>query len=187
MSLHRRAGRRTANTAEVNMSSWKSKSLAFACMAIASVTAGLGLAVGTHAQGASDRPFAIEGGWLFTVTPPPGTPGPASFTSLDSFAAGGGWSGHASIDAQTNLSPAYGTWKRTRDGVVVTQVQFSQDPAGSPSGTVIILKQVRFTSRDTLQGISQLSFCDLNGQNCVTLPGHANVFAIRIETAAPTQ
>jgi hypothetical protein len=51
----------------------------------------------------------------------------------------------------------------------------------------IILKQVRFTSRNTLQGTSQLSFGDLNGQNRVAFPGHANVSAVRTQAAAPTQ
>ena len=166
------------------MSRWRSRWFAYSCLTAAIAAAGLGLARRASAQGGT---FGIEGGWLFTVTVPPGTPGPASFTALDSFAAGGGWSGRASIDAVTNLSPGYGTWKRTPDGVVVTQVQFSQDAAGNPTGTVIILKQVQFTDADTLQGTSQISFCDLNGQNCVSPPGHATVTAVRIKAAGPTQ
>jgi len=35
----------------------------------------------------------------------PETPGPATFLALDSFATGGGWSGHASTDSVAGWSP----------------------------------------------------------------------------------
>jgi hypothetical protein len=71
----------------------------------------------------------IEGGWFFTVTVRHGTPGPEQFQTLDSFAAGGGWSGHAATDSFTNWSPAYGTWQKAGSEYVITQYQFTQDPA----------------------------------------------------------
>jgi hypothetical protein len=153
------------------------------------VAAGSRFSFVTHAESSSAGTFGIEGGWLVTVTPPAGSPGPASFKALDSFSAGGGYSGRSSTDAATNFSPAYGTWRRTdeEEGIVVTQAQFSHDPSGNPTGTVIVHRQMHSTSPDTLEGTSQISFCDLNGNNCFSPPGHAVVSAIRIKAAGPVQ
>ena len=128
----------------------------------------------------------IEGGWLFNVTVPSGTPGPATFLALDSFATGGGWSGHASTDSVAGWSAAHGTWKWETNRVVITQYQFSQDSAGIPTGLVIIHKQVHFTGPDTLAGSSSVSFCDLNGQNCFSPPANALVVATRIKASGPS-
>jgi hypothetical protein len=146
----------------------------------------LALAAGTARTANAQQNGNIEGGWLFNVTVPPGTPGPPSFLALDSFAAGGGWSGHASTDSATNWSPAYGTWKWSTGRIVITQYQFSQDSAGVPTGLVIIHKQVHFTGPDTLVGSSSVSFCDLNGQNCFSPPANAQVVATRIKASGPS-
>jgi hypothetical protein len=134
------------------------------------------------AQAHFDDP-RIEGGWVFEVTPPEG--GPPPFRALDTFSEGGGWAGHASTDALNGLSMGQGSWKRSRGAVIVTQLQFSHDPAGNPTGTVVIHKKVRFTGPDTLEGSSQISFCDQNGENCFTPPGCARVVATRIKPLRP--
>jgi hypothetical protein len=131
--------------------------------------------------------FRIEGGWLFTVTPPIGSPGPASFSALDTFAAGGGWSGVSAADAPTSVSPAHGTWKYVKDYFVITQVAFGYDSSGNPTGQIIIHKQVHFTGSNSLEGTSTISFCDLAGENCFTPPGHAELSAVRISAAGPDQ
>ena len=155
----------------------KFPAMAFAFLALVAATA-----IAANAQ----QNYKIEGGWLFNVTVPPGTPGPASFLALDSFATGGAWSGHASTDSAANWSPAYGTWKWNNSKVVITQYQFSQDSAGVPVGLVIIHKQVHFTGPNTLEGSSSVSFCDLNGQNCFSPPADALVVATRIKAAGPS-
>jgi hypothetical protein len=127
--------------------------------------------------------LVIEGGWLFAVTPPAG--GPPPFQALDTFSAGGGWAGQASTDAQNGLSLGQGSWKRSRGAVIVTQVQFSHDAAGNPTGTVVIHKKVRFTGPDSLEGSSTISFCDLSGENCFTPPGCARVVATRVRPVGP--
>ncbi len=132
------------------------------------------------------RNMKIEGGWLFTVIVPPGTPGPASFQALDTFSAGGGWAGHASTDRAASWSPVYGSWERINDRVVITQMQFVEDASGMAIGTVIIHKQVHFTGADSLAGTSSVSFCDLNENNCFTPSGRATVSAIRIKAAGPS-
>jgi hypothetical protein len=140
-----------------------------------------------HAEANPPRQFRIEGGWLFTVTPPEGSPGPASFVALDTFAAGGGWSGVSSADAPTAVSPGHGTWKYTKDSIVVTQVAFAYDSVGSPTGRIVIHKQVHFTGPDSVEGTSTISFCDLAGENCFSPPGHAEVSAVRIPAQGPDQ
>ena len=150
--------------------------IAFAFLTFVAVTA-------TTANAQQNK---IEGGWLFNVTVPPGTPGPPTFLALDSFATGGGWSGHASTDSVAGWSAAYGTWKWDATRVVITQYQFSQDSSGVPTGLVIIHKQVHFTGPDTLAGSSSVSFCDLNGQNCFSPPANALVVATRIKGSGPS-
>lgn len=148
-------------------------------------------AVGTGVQAASgqstdsDIARSVEGGWLFTIVPPPGTPGPASFQALDTFSGGGGWSGHASTDRATNWSPGFGSWARVGEEIVITQYQFIEDSVGNPVGTVIVHKQVHFTGPDTVAGTSSVSFCDMNEENCFTPPGRAAFSAKRIKAAGP--
>ncbi len=127
----------------------------------------------------------IEGGWFFTVTVPPGTPGPEQFQTLDSFAAGGGWSGHAATDSFTNWSPAYGTWKKTGNEYVITQYQFTQDPSGNPTGLVIIHREMHFTGPDSMAGESKVSFCDLAAANCFNVPAPAQIVGHKIIAAGP--
>jgi hypothetical protein len=135
-------------------------------------------------QGNKSAP-TIEGGWLFTVVVPPGTPGPPSFQALDVFSKGGGWVGHASTDRATNWSPVYGSWKRVSERIVITQYQFAEDSSGMAIGTVIVHKEVHFTGPDSIAGTSSVSFCDLNESNCFTPPGRANVSAVRIKASGP--
>lgn len=167
------------------------KSKSFTAMAFAFLMLVAGTAITANAQqaqqngnGSAAQSYAIEGGWLFNVVVSPGTPGPASFIALDTFAQGGGWSGHASTDSAVNWSPAYGTWKWSGHNVLITQYQFSQDPSGAPTGLVIIHKWVHFTAPDALAGESRVSFCDLNGQNCFSPPADAHVTAIKIKATS---
>jgi hypothetical protein len=147
-------------------------------------TAGSRLAVVAHAEDDSEGTLGIEGGWLSIVTVPPGAPGPASFVALESFGAGGGWSGRASIG---DPSGGFGTWRRTHKEIVVTHAGFSQDPSGNPTGTVFVHRQLHLTSPDTWEGTSTIAFCNLNGNNCFSPPGHAVISAMRIKATGPVQ
>jgi hypothetical protein len=160
------------------MKSSRKLSVALAVLAAAGLAS---LAPGQPVAAAHDEP-SIEGSWLFTVTPPPG--GPPPFQALDTFSPRGGWVGQAATAALSNTSVAQGSWRRTRDGIVVTQIAFTRDAAGNPTGTEVVRKRVRFTGPDTLEGESQISFCDLDG-NCFSPPGCARLVAQRIRPARP--
>jgi hypothetical protein len=155
-------------------------------LAILALTSAIAINANAQSGTVVAHPQKIEGGWLFNVVVPPGTPGPPSFLALDSFADGGGWSGHASTDSAANWSATFGSWKWSNGDVVITQVQFSQDASGVPTGLITIHKRMHFTSTDTLAGTSSVTFCAMDGTNCFTPPGRARITAARIKAAGPS-
>jgi hypothetical protein len=144
-----------------------------------------GATTNLQAQDTNASNYKIEGGWYFNVVVPPGTPGPPSFFALDTFAKGGGWSGHASTDSMAHWSGVFGSWAQHDGRIVITAYQFIEDNSGAPMGLVILHRQMHFTSANTVQGTSSVSFCDLDGQNCFTPPANATFTGVRIHAAGP--
>ena len=115
----------------------------------------------------------VEGSWISAVT---GTQNPAvSFTTLASFTAGGVFVATGSNDRIIPNSPLYGSWKRTGSNRFgVTAYFFTFDPTGTPIAMLRTNQDLQLNNSDKLVGTGDLSFCDLNGNNCNPIDG-ANI------------
>lgn len=138
------------------------------------IGAGIGAAGAAAAFGASpaavfaageDGDEAIEGGWHVSIhVTTPDAPPPVDFDALYAFARGGVFT---RIDGRTNGS-SLGTWKRSADGIVFSNLQFNF-PAGvvptfgNRNGTIVGKLAARvvdgtLTGTFTADGIAPLSF-----------------------------
>jgi hypothetical protein len=122
----------------------------------------------------------IEGSWLFTITDPPG--GRPPFSAVASFAAGGVFLATGERDrAVSPVSELHGTWERiTPNRYGSTTYFFAFDPAGNAVGMLQTNQVFKLTSKDTLVGAANASFCNLQGENCVPIPGVAAVTGRRM-------
>jgi hypothetical protein len=109
----------------------------------------------------------IEGSWIFSVTPPGG-----HFTALVSFTAGGVFLATGSNDRLN--SPLHGSWKRTRWNRYDSTTYFftfdSANPFGPAVGMLKTNEVFHLKNRDELVGVGDLFSCNLEGQNCVSVP-----------------
>ena len=126
----------------------------------------------------------IQGSWIFTLTPGPegGPAGPGSFSAVASFAAGGAFLATGQNDrAVVPVSELHGTWERiTGNRYGSTAYFFAFDPSGHAVGMLQTNQVFQLTSRDTLVGAANASFCNLQGENCVPLPGVSTVTGKRM-------
>ena len=126
----------------------------------------------------------IQGSWIFTLTPGPegGPAGPGPFSAVASFAAGGVFIATGQNDrGVVPVSELHGSWERIRgDRYGSTTYFFAFDPTGHAVGMLQTNQVFRLTSRNTLEGAANASFCDLQGQNCVPLPGVSTVTGKRM-------
>jgi hypothetical protein len=115
----------------------------------------------------------IEGSWISVVTL---TQDPTvSFTTLSSFAAGGIFVATGSNDRIVRNSPLYGSWRRTGSNRFgVSAFFFTFDPSGAPIAMLRTNQSLQLNNKDELVGMGDLSFCDLNGNNCNPIDG-ANI------------
>jgi len=122
----------------------------------------------------------IQGSWIFTLTPPPGGGDP--FSAVASFAEGGVFVATGQNDrAVVPVSELHGSWERiARDLYGSTTYFFSFDATGHAVGMLQTNQVFRLTSRNTLVGAANLSFCDLQGENCAPLPGVSTVTGKRM-------
>jgi len=134
------------------------------------------LALGSSA--AAQAP--IQGSWIFTLTPPPG--GPPPFSAVVSFAAGGVFLATGQNDrAVAPVSELHGTWERipgNRYGSTTYMIAF--DSAGIATGMLQTNQVFQLTGKDTLVGSANLNLCDLQGENCVPIPGVSQVTGKRM-------
>jgi hypothetical protein len=92
-----------------------------------------------------------------------------TFTAVASFAAGGVWQAVGSIDPQN--SPLYGSWERTRQNRYdSTSYFFVFDPAGNAVAMIKVNQTFELTTRDELIGSGVGFACNLQGENCVSVP-----------------
>ncbi len=110
----------------------------------------------------------IQGSWIFSIDRyNQGT----TFTAVASFAAGGVFLATGSGDRIDPISPLYGTWKHTgRNRYDSTTYFFAFDPAGHPVAMIKTNQVFHFKSRNTLVGSGVGFACNLQGQNCVSVP-----------------
>jgi hypothetical protein len=139
------------------------------------------LALGTSAV--AQEP--IQGSWIFTLSSSPG--GGPPFSAVASFAAGGVFlatgQGDRAIGASDHpVSELHGSWERiTANRYGSTTYFFALDPATGHAVGMLQTNQVfRLTSRNTLEGAANASFCDLQGENCVPIPGVSTVTGKRM-------
>jgi hypothetical protein len=126
----------------------------------------------------------IQGSWIFTLTPGPegGPAGAGAFSAVASFAAGGVFLATGQNDrAVVPVSELHGSWERiTRDRYGSTAYFFAFDPTGHAVGMLQTNQVFQLTSRDTLVGAANASLCNLQGENCVPLPGVSTVTGKRM-------
>jgi hypothetical protein len=120
----------------------------------------------------------IEGSWIFTINL---TQQGITFTALASFAAGGVFLATGSTDRLILISPLYGSWNRIRPNrFSSTTYYFVFDSTGNPVATQKANIVFRLKNRDELVGIGETDRCDLEGPNCVSIPGNFHISAKRI-------
>jgi hypothetical protein len=127
----------------------------------------------------------IQGSWIFTLSSSPG--GGPPFSAVASFATGGVFlaTGQNDRTLGTGDHPAselHGSWERIRgDRYGSTTYFFALDPTTGQAVGMLQTNQVfRLTSRNTLEGAANASFCDLQGENCVPIPGVSTVTGKRM-------
>jgi hypothetical protein len=154
------------------------------------LTAGLAIAagiclsnVGAFAQGENNTHL---GTWMVTVTPPAASGRPA-FNALLTFGRGGAFIATTQNDHLVpNSGVQQGTWRRSGSGQIgSTELYFVYDPTGVAVGTVKVRATYDFRDGDDMVGQGQLSRCDLNGANCIDLPGCATISGKRVEVEDP--
>jgi hypothetical protein len=108
---------------------------------------------------------SIEGAWLVVVEIPVAN---LSFTAITTFAAGGVSSSTGAFDRLAQISPLYGTWKRTDRNRFDRTVYFFQfDSVGNPLRMLKNREVYRLKAQNELECDGRQYACDLNGQNCV--------------------
>lgn len=111
----------------------------------------------------------IEGSWIFTIKRI--NQQGFTFTALGSFTAGGVFLATGSIDRLNPISPLYGSWKRTDPNRFDSTLYFfAFGPAGNAVAMIKTNQSFQLTSRNELVGSGVAYACDLQGQNCVSLP-----------------
>jgi hypothetical protein len=113
----------------------------------------------------------IEGSWIFSIDRiNQGT----TFTAVASFTAGGVFLATGSNDRIDPVSPLYGTWKHTGPNRYdSTTYFFAFDPAGNAVAMIKANQVFHFKSRNELVGSGVGFSCDLQGENCVSVPAVA--------------
>jgi hypothetical protein len=92
-----------------------------------------------------------------------------TFTAIASFATGGVWSAAGSIDPQN--SALFGSWKRVAPNRYdSTSYFFVFDPAGTAVAMVKVNQTFRLTEQNQLIGNGVGFACNLQGENCVSVP-----------------
>lgn len=113
---------------------------------------------------------SIEGSWIFTIDR---INQGFTFTALQSFTAGGVTLATGSVDRTPPppISPLYGSWKRVDyDRFAATIYFFTFDLAGKATGMIKTNLSLRLESRSALTGSGVGFSCDLEGENCVSVP-----------------
>jgi hypothetical protein len=129
------------------------------------------------ASAAAQEP--IQGSWIFTVTPAPG--GPPPFSALASFAAGGVFLATGEADRLNPASELHGSWERiTGNRYGSTAYFFVFDPTGHAVGMLQTNQVFQLTSKKALVGLGDLSACDVQGENCMLLPGVSTITGKRM-------
>jgi hypothetical protein len=113
----------------------------------------------------------IEGSWIFSIDRiNQGT----TFTAVASFTAGGVFLATGSNDRINPISPLHGTWKHTGPNRYdSTTYFFAFDPAGNAVAMIKTNQVFHFKSRNKLVGSGVGFSCDLQGENCVSVPAAA--------------
>jgi hypothetical protein len=145
------------------------------------------IAFGTTAYAQDGDNNTHLGTWMATVTPPAASGRPA-FNALLTFGSGGAFIASTQNDHLVpNAGVQQGTWRRNGDGSIgSTELYFVYSPTGVAVGTVKVRATYSFGDADDLTGQGQLSRCDLNGANCIDLPGCASIVGRRVEVEDPT-
>jgi hypothetical protein len=111
----------------------------------------------------------IEGSWIFTIVRI--NQHGFRFTALASFTAVGVFLASGSIDGLNPISPLHGTWQRTHPNRFdSTTYFFAFDPAGNAVAMIKTNQTFQLNSRNELVGSGVGFACDLQGQNCVSVP-----------------
>jgi hypothetical protein len=110
----------------------------------------------------------IEGSWIFSVDRiNQGT----TFTAVASFTAGGVFLATGSLDRINPVSPLYGSWKHTGPNRYdSTTYFFAFNPAGDAVAMIKANQVFHFKARNELVGSGVTFSCDLQGENCVSVP-----------------
>jgi hypothetical protein len=124
-------------------------------------------------------PFSspIEGSWIFTVDLPQGI----TFTAFASFAAGGVFLATGATDRLVSISLLCGSWDQIGPHrFSSSSYYFVFDAAGNPLATQRANIVYQLKKGHELVGIGHTDRCDLDGQNCSSLPGDFQISARRI-------
>ncbi|HYI92262.1 MAG TPA: hypothetical protein VEX68_01840 [Bryobacteraceae bacterium] len=109
----------------------------------------------------------IEGSWILTNERI--NQNGFTFTAVASFASGGVWLAAGSIDPQN--SALYGSWKRTGPNRYdSTSFFYVFDPAGNAVAMVKVNQSFKLTGQNQLTGSGVGLACNLQGENCVSVP-----------------
>ena len=92
-----------------------------------------------------------------------------TFSAVASFTAGGVWLATGSIDPQN--TPLYGSWKRRGPNRYDSTAYFyAFDPAGNAVAMIKVNQTFELTSPNELTGDGVGFACDLQAENCVSVP-----------------
>jgi hypothetical protein len=134
------------------------------------VTSSPALAQSESAESNRGLASPIEGSWILAIDR---INQGITFTALMSFTGGGVALATGSMDRlpPPPISPLYGSWKRTGpDCVNSTMYFFAFDPLGNAVAMIKTNIVFHLKSRNELVGSGVGFNCDLQGENCVSVP-----------------
>lgn len=136
-------------------------------------------------EGAPSISGPIEGTWIFTITQ-------AStgnfFTALQAFTTGGVTVATGTVDRAQNISPLYGSWKRSgRNRYIYTIAFFVFNEAGTATALIKSNGELRLLDHDKLKGTGTGEACDTNGDNCIAITDPNVITGKRLVPKDPSQ